>query len=158
MKKAAYKTEIGYITLAEDDRVLASLSFGKNTDKNEETAFLKRCYEEIEEYLSGTRQVFDIKYRVPGSGFYKRVWEELVKIPYGETRTYSEIAKCLGNEKAARAVGMACNKNEIAIVIPCHRVIGKNGNLTGFAGGLDVKEKLLSLERKGGSLIGEGKN
>ena len=158
MKKAAYKTDIGYITLTEDNGVLISLSFGNNADKNEETAFLKRCYEEIEEYLLGRRQVFDIKYRIPGSGFYKKVWEELIKIPYGQTRTYSEIAKCVGNEKAARAVGMACNKNEMVIVIPCHRVIGKNGALTGFAGGLDVKEKLLTLERKGEIPLGEGKD
>ena len=83
-----------------------------------------------------------------GTDFQKRVWEALIQIPYGETRTYKEIAAAAGNPKASRAVGMANNRNPIPIIIPCHRVIGTNGSLTGYAGGLKVKEYLLKLERE----------
>ena len=81
-----------------------------------------------------------------GTEFQKAVWNELLKIPFGETKTYGEIAAAMGKPKASRAVGMGCNRNPIAIIIPCHRVVGKNGSLTGFAGGLDVKGKLLEHE------------
>ena len=83
---------------------------------------------------------------VEGTEFQKKVWEEMQKIPYGKTRTYGELAEKVGNPKGARAVGMACNKNKIPVIIPCHRVVGKNGKLTGFAGGLDIKELLLKIE------------
>ena len=91
--------------------------------------------------------MFDLPLDPIGTEFQKKVWQALKEIPFGETRSYGEIAKLIGNEKASRAVGMANNKNPIAIIIPCHRVIGANGKLVGYAGGLDLKEKLLKLEK-----------
>lgn len=105
------------------------------------------CLKEIEEYLNGERKAFDIPISFNSTPFCEAVWRKLSEIEYGKTATYSEIARAVGNERAARAVGAVCGKNPIAIVVPCHRVIGKNGSLTGFAGGLKVKEKLLRLER-----------
>ena len=99
------------------------------------------------EYLDGKRKEFDFPYKMIGTEFQKKVWHALTKIPYGETRTYKEIATAVGNPKASRAVGMANNRNPIFIVVPCHRVIGANGKLVGYAGGLDMKDALLSLEK-----------
>lgn len=109
-------------------------------------------YEEVMEYLSGKRKAFDFKFELDGTAFQKQVWEELTHIPYGETRTYKEIAIAIKNPKASRAVGMANNKNPILIVIPCHRVIGSDGKLTGYAGGLDMKKVLLDLELRNSTL------
>ena len=103
---------------------------------------------ELEEYFKGKRKEFTVPCRPEGTDFQKRVWEALTRIPYGETRTYKEIAAEAGNPKASRAVGMANNKNPVPIIIPCHRVIGSDGKLTGYAGGLGVKEFLLNLERE----------
>lgn len=103
---------------------------------------------QLREYFEGERKVFDLPLKISGTPFQEMVWGELLKIPYGETRSYKDIATSIGNPKASRAVGMANNRNKIAIIIPCHRVIGANGSLTGYAGGLDIKEKLLLLEKK----------
>ncbi|MBQ1612446.1 MAG: methylated-DNA--[Alphaproteobacteria bacterium] len=102
---------------------------------------------QLEEYFSGKRKTFDIKINPAGTEFQKRVRHELLKIPYGSTKSYSEIARNIGKPNAQRAVGSACNKNPIMIVIPCHRVVSKNGDLAGFACGLNVKKKLLELEK-----------
>lgn len=102
---------------------------------------------QLEEYFQGTRKTFDLPLRMNGTEFQKQVWEALLTIPYGETRSYSELAEQIGRPKAARAVGMANHRNPIAILVPCHRVIGKNGSLTGYAGGIDKKEMLLELEK-----------
>ncbi len=101
---------------------------------------------QLEEYFSGKRKSFSVPLKPKGTAFQEKVWKELLKIPCGEVKTYGEIAKALGNPKSARAVGLACNKNPIIILIPCHRVVGKNGNLTGYACGLDMKKYLLSIE------------
>lgn len=90
---------------------------------------------------------FDLPLDARGTEFQKKVWNELLRIPYGETKSYKDIAVAIGNEKACRAIGMANNKNPIPIIIPCHRVIGSNGKLVGYAGGLNVKEKLLNIEK-----------
>lgn len=103
---------------------------------------------QLDAYFKKELTVFDLDFNAKGSDFQKQVWKELVKIPYGETAAYSEIAKRVGNPKASRAIGMANNRNPIPIIIPCHRVIGKDGSLTGFGGGLDIKKKLLELEKK----------
>jgi len=95
------------------------------------------------EYEKGLRKVFDLPLHIKGTEFQKKVWNALLEIPYGETRSYQEIAVQIGNPKAVRAVGGACNRNPIGIIVPCHRVVGKNGSLTGFAGGLDYKKLLL---------------
>lgn len=103
---------------------------------------------ELDEYFKGERTTFDLPLAPKGTDFQQRVWKALTEIPYGETRTYGEIALAVGNGKACRAVGMANHVNPIAIIIPCHRVVGKNGTLTGYAGGLNIKKLLLELEAK----------
>lgn len=105
------------------------------------------------EYLKGERTTFALPLDPVGTPFQKRVWEELTKIPYGEVRSYKEIATLCGNPLACRAVGMANNKNPIPIVIPCHRVIGSNGKMVGYAYGLNMKEMLLQLEQKENVLV-----
>lgn len=118
------------------------------TMKNElHSDFLYEVYTQVNEYLTGRRKQFDVPLKYQGTQFQQSVWQELQKIPYGETRSYQEIAIGIGNEKAVRAVGQANNKNPIMIIIPCHRVIHKNGDITGFACGLEVKQYLLELEK-----------
>ncbi len=106
----------------------------------------ERVKRELSEYFAGERRAFDLPLRYSGTEFQRLVWRELSEIPYGETRSYGELAARVGRPKAARAVGMACHVNHICILIPCHRVVSASGSLTGFAGGIDVKEKLLTLE------------
>lgn len=112
------------------------------------SALADRAHEEIMEYLAGRRRVFDFPIRTKGTAFQERVWSALREIPYGQTRTYGQIAAMIRSPKAARAVGMANNKNPIWIAIPCHRVVGADGSLVGYAGGLDMKQALLALERE----------
>lgn len=102
---------------------------------------------QLREYFEGTRKSFDLSLSPMGTEFQKSVWNALTQIPYGETRSYGEIAAAVGNPNAARAVGMACSRNPIWIAIPCHRVVGKNASLTGYAGGLGMKRALLELEQ-----------
>ena len=101
---------------------------------------------QLKEYFRGHRKTFDIPLDVIGTEFQRKVWRELLRIPYGNTLPYSQIAANIGCPHASRAVGMACNRNPIMIIIPCHRVIGKNGSLVGYAGGVNIKEYLLKLE------------
>src|SRR5690554_563109 len=107
-----------------------------------------RIYKEFNDYFTGNRMEFNLSVMLEGSNFQKRVWKEIMQIPYGETRSYGFIARNIENPDAARAVGMACNRNPIPIIIPCHRVIGADGCLTGYAGGLSIKKWLLFHERK----------
>jgi len=107
---------------------------------------LLRASSQLEEYFGGARHTFDIPLNFQGTSFQKTVWQALLDIPYGQTRTYGEIAVQIGNAKAVRAVGAANGRNPISIIAPCHRVIGASGQLTGFAGGLDAKRTLLLLE------------
>jgi len=111
----------------------------------------RSCFEDqirqVEEYLKGNRKTFNMKLNPEGSEFQKKVWRELCKIPYGETAKYKEIAALIGNSNASRAVGAANGKNPIPIIIPCHRVVGSDGKLTGYAFGLGIKQKLISLEK-----------
>lgn len=146
-----YDTEIGKIKIEENGVAITKIEFMGQDIQEElgnETELLKETIKQLEEYFRGVRKDFDLPVEPNGTEFQRRVWKSLIEIPYGETRSYSEIAKAIGNEKACRAVGMANNKNPIPIIIPCHRVIGVNGKLVGYAGGLDVKEKLLKLEKK----------
>ena len=115
--------------------------------RNDE-APLRQAIDELREYFAGQRHEFSIAVQPDGTAFQKAVWSELQRIPYGETISYGELAERLGNPKASRAVGLANGANPISIVVPCHRVIGANGKLTGYGGGLSVKEKLLALERR----------
>ena len=102
---------------------------------------------QVEEFFAGKRQSFDFPLAPKGSEFQKRVWAELVSIPFGETISYGELARRIGNPAASRAVGRANATNPIAVIVPCHRVIGTNGKLTGYAGGIELKDKLLAWER-----------
>ncbi|WP_413988966.1 methylated-DNA--[protein]-cysteine S-methyltransferase [Labrys okinawensis] len=102
--------------------------------------------QQLRDYFAGTRKAFDIRLDFAGTDFQKKVWAALLAIPFGETRTYAEIARRLGSPKAVRAVGAANGRNPISIIAPCHRVVGSSGELTGFAGGLEVKARLLGLE------------
>jgi methylated-DNA-[protein]-cysteine S-methyltransferase len=145
-----YDTEIGKIGIIEENGYIIEMSFGetKKMDyENKETKIIKEAHKQLNEYLHHKRQVFDLPINPVGTAFFKKVWKELQSIPYGEIRFYSEIAKNIGKPKASRAVGMACNRNPIPIFIPCHRVIGKDWSLTGYAGGLRIKEWLLNLEK-----------
>lgn len=109
---------------------------------------LRRAAEELGEYLAGRRRDFTLPLDPSGSDFQRQVWQTLRSIPYGQTRTYGQIAEQIGRRRAARAVGMANNRNPIAILIPCHRVIGSDGSMTGYAAGIAIKERLLALERR----------
>lgn len=103
---------------------------------------------QLDEYFQGERQQFDVPYTLRGTPFQNRVWTQLCRIPYGETRSYRDIAQALGNPRACRAVGMANHRNPLMILVPCHRVIGADGSLGGYAGGIETKQFLLELEQK----------
>lgn len=139
---------VGALTLCADDELITGLYFGDD-GKAEPNELILKAVQELDEYFSGRRKSFDLPLSPQGTEFQRRVWKALCGIPYGETRTYGEIAAAVGNGKACRAVGMANNRNPIAILIPCHRVIGADGKLTGYAGGLQTKEFLLRLEHNG---------
>ncbi|MEG1498654.1 MAG: methylated-DNA--[protein]-cysteine S-methyltransferase [Bacteroidales bacterium] len=148
-----YSTIFGRIGIAETDSAISHLFFA-NTVKpaafvEVETPLLRQAAVELEEYFSGKRFSFELPLNPPGTYFQQKVWKELLRIPYGQTKTYQQIAKAIGNIKACRAVGMANHLNPIPIFIPCHRVIGAGGEIKGYAGGLAFKEALLRLEREG---------
>lgn len=149
MNTAYWKSPLGMLEICEEDDAIIYLHFSKLTKETSSTTSptINCTINQLSEYFNGTRKDFDIPINPIGTEFQLRVWQELQKIPYGETKNYQDIAKNIGNIKACRAVGMANNKNPIAIIIPCHRVIGKNGTLTGYASGLETKEKLLTLEK-----------
>lgn len=130
-----------------DEIGIVGMSFTNNQNvKFDESNIIQK---QLTEYERGARRVFDLPLHLVGTEFQKQVWNALLEIPYGETRTYQEIAIRIGKPKAVRAVGGACNRNPIGIIVPCHRVIGKNGSLTGYAGGLSYKELLLNHEKDG---------
>lgn len=145
-----YHTPLGRITLASDGNALTQLVFGAAdlSGTNKSTALTNRASTEILEYLAGKRTSFDLPLNPRGTDFQHSVWKALRSIPYGQTRTYGEVAAMIGNPRSGRAVGGANNKNPLPILIPCHRVIGVNGNLVGYAAGLHIKRFLLDLEAK----------
>lgn len=151
MKTLLYTpSPIGPLTLGEEGGALTYLlfDFQHPTGYAEgETPLLHQAKIELEEYFSGKRQTFDLPLAPQGTEFQRRVWDALRTIPYGETRSYRQIAELAGCPKGFRAVGMANHNNPISIIIPCHRVVGANGSLTGYGGGLEKKEFLLALER-----------
>lgn len=146
-----YDTKIGRIEIEENGEAITKIDYvQKNSEElvdGKETELIKEAIKQLNEYFEGKRSIFDLPLETEGTEFQKKVWNALKEIPFGETKSYGEIAKIIGNEKASRAVGMANNKNPIMIVIPCHRVIGANGKLVGYAAGLEVKEMLLNLEK-----------
>ncbi|MBQ3050232.1 MAG: methylated-DNA--[Oscillospiraceae bacterium] len=148
VKRRVFKSTIGNILVVEDGDAIVEISlFNGKSMINDSSALLDITERQLKEYFNGERKTFDIPLRRSGTEFQLKVWRRLSEIPYGTTKTYGEIAKEIGFPKAARAVGGACNKNPIIIVVPCHRVVGANGGMVGFACGIDVKEKLLELEK-----------
>lgn len=135
------------IKVVQDENRITSMFF--SDEKNVEFDVENEIQKQIKEYEDGNRKEFNLPLHLIGTEFQKQVWNALLEIPFGETRTYQEIAIRIGKPKALRAVGGACNRNPIGIIVPCHRVIGKNGSLTGYAGGLFYKELLLKHEKDG---------
>ena len=143
---------VGPIQIICDEEGILGLEFGSEAPKEglkKSTNLIKKTVLQLNEYLIGERTEFDLPLKPEGTAFQKKVWEALCTIPYGQTRSYKEIAVQIGNEKACRAVGMANNRNPISIIIPCHRVIGADKSLVGYGGGLNIKVKLLNLESPG---------
>ncbi|GHG87632.1 methylated-DNA--[protein]-cysteine S-methyltransferase [Streptomyces lanatus] len=143
----------GPLTLVAEDGVLCGLYMTDQRHRPPEETFGDRdetpfgaIVDELEAYFAGDLKDFTVELRLNGTEFQRRVWDQLRRIPYGETRSYGELADALGNSGASRAVGLANGKNPIGIIVPCHRVVGANGSLTGYGGGLDRKQRLLDFE------------
>jgi len=149
---------IGDILLVSDGKHLTQVcmsmqkydaEIGDDWVENRDAEPLATAAEQLDAYFSGRLRAFDLPLRMQGTAFQKLVWQELIKIPFGTTISYGELARRVDNPKASRAVGLANGKNPIAIIVPCHRVIGANGKLTGYGGGLPRKQQLLDLESRG---------
>ncbi len=145
MSTRAIETPIGPLTLEADENAVTAIRFSAG-GAQDASPLLDAAEAQLREYFAGARRTFDLPLAPHGTAFQQRVWAALRAIPYGETRTYGELAAAIGNPSASRAVGMANHRNPIPIIIPCHRVIGANGTLTGYAGGLEIKRRLLALE------------
>ena len=150
-QKILYHSIVGDLTILSDDHYIRKIEFGKaalpaDTQWSDDHPILLQAERQLLEYFAGMRQQFELPLTTNGTAFQQTVWNALRKIPYGETMTYGQLAKIIGCPNAARAVGGSCNKNPIAIVIPCHRVVGADGKLTGFAAGISIKERLLLIE------------
>jgi len=143
-------TALGTISLIEDQGALVRLALPSEPISVHipagDSPLLQMAFTELDEYFAASRRKFSLPLRAVGTPFQEAVWTELGTIPYRETRSYGEVAAALGKPGAARAVGMACHRNPLPILIPCHRVVGASGNLTGFGGGLAMKKALLDLE------------
>lgn len=149
MDLSLFGTPLGQMGLAEEDGAVVRLYLPNAPTPRimpHETPLLAEGRRQLLDYLTGARRTFDLPLRLQGTEFQRRVWEALRAIPYGETRSYGQLAAALGRPKACRAVGMANHNNPIPILVPCHRVVGTDGSLTGYAGGLDLKRRLLELE------------
>lgn len=138
---------IGFIKITANDEAINEVTFVENEEEDKPNELTQEAVNQLMEYFEGKRKVFDLPLSPIGTPFQQAVWKALCSIPYGETRSYGEIAKMIGNPKASRAVGMANNRNPISIIIPCHRVIGASGKLVGYGGGIDKKIYLLNLEK-----------
>ncbi len=149
MSTITMKTPIGPITLTASQGHLTSLDFGASPEQNgdpRDNAVLNLVIDQLTRYFEGTLQNFELPLSIHGTPFMMTTWHELSKIPYGQTVSYGELAAAAGYPHAARAVGLAMSKNPVAIILPCHRVVGKNGSLVGFGGGLEIKKFLLAHE------------
>lgn len=144
-----YNSPAGIIEITSEDDKIASISF-TDIDKHapaKETPALKEAVKQLSEYFTGKRKGFDIELYPSGTDFQRKIWQELMKIPYGTTISYSQLAQKIGNKKAVRAVANAVAANNLAVIIPCHRIIGKNGSLTGYKWGIEKKKRLLEHEK-----------
>lgn len=147
--QSSYKSPIGFLLLKSDGLTITEISFSvDDIQEKNDCAILRECEQQLEDYFCGKSVAFDLPLTPKGTEFQKKVWAELLHIPIGETITYLELAVRLGDPKLVRAVGTANGRNPLAIVIPCHRVIGAGNKLTGYAGGLDRKLWLLEHEIK----------
>ena len=154
MEFYSFDTPFGMMALAEEEGAITRLWLPNAPMPRmmpHPTPLLEEGCRQLLEYLRGERKQFDLPLAMQGTAFQKKVWAELVRIPWGETRTYREIALAVDCPKGFRAVGMANNRNPLPIFIPCHRVVGSDGSLTGYAGGLELKQALLALEGIGGA-------
>ena len=141
-----YLSKIGWIQLCADEHDLLSCEFVEKNGIENRNHVIDETIKQLKEYFDGTRFVFDLPIRLLGTDFQIKVWNALMKIPYGKTCSYQDIAYAINQPNACRAVGNANNKNKIAIIIPCHRVIGKDKKMVGYASGVEKKEALLALE------------
>lgn len=148
LKGFRYQLEFELLIIEKNYKIYAITTHQNYNYILEETPLIKMAAKQLDEYFNGKRQQFDLPLDLTGTIFQTKVWQELLKIPYGQTKSYKDIATAINNPKAYRAVGMANNKNRIMIVVPCHRVISSDNKLTGYAGGLEKKEFLLNLESK----------
>lgn len=145
---ATYPYSLGLLEVGYDRDAITHLQIvSASSHEHRPTALTDLAAEQIQQYLSGQRRTFDFPAASKGSAFQMSVWEALRQIPYGQTRSYGQIASAIGKSGAARAVGQACNRNPLWLIVPCHRVVGKNGALTGFEGGVELKQALLNLEQ-----------
>lgn len=147
-----YHSPIGPIGIIEEEQAITRILYPgeilEEVVKEEETSLLKEAKKQMDAYFANQLQQFDLPLRPVGTPFMQEVWKALLDIPYGELRSYKDIAEAVGRDKAYRAVGLANNRNPIPIIIPCHRVVGANGKLVGYGGGLEIKEYLIELEQK----------
>jgi methylated-DNA-[protein]-cysteine S-methyltransferase len=144
---AYYNSPVGELIVESEEDKIITVNFLKDAKREENpTAIIEQCITELDEYFYKGRKFFNVDLNPPGTDFQKKVWNELLTIPYGKTISYEALAIRIGNIKSIRAVGLANGQNPIAIIIPCHRVIGKGGELVGYGGGLDNKEWLLHHE------------
>ena len=152
MYKKCMQSPVGEIVIIEDKGKIVEIDIAKNNKldniEEKDTELLLQTEKQLKEYFEGKRFDFEIPLNPTGTEFMQSVWKALEQIPYGETRTYKEIADAVGNPKASRAVGMANHRNPIPIIIPCHRVIGSNNKLVGYGLGLDMKQYLLELKKE----------
>lgn len=148
MYQAYYQSIVGILKIVADDKAILCVDFCDEVKEEKMNPILQTCIKQLDEYFKGIRKSFDVAIHPKGTPFQLKVWNELQKIPYGETCSYQYVAQQCGNKKASRAVGMANNRNPICILIPCHRVIGASGKLVGYGGGLDKKITLLQHEQK----------
>ena len=155
LQYSVWKSPVGPLTIVVSERGVQGLLFGRHVppDAADAPRATAACRRQLEEYFAGARRDFDLPLDLRGTEFQLRCWRALVRIPYGETRSYAEQARAVGCPRGFRAVGLANHDNPIAIVVPCHRVINSDGKLGGYGGGLDLKLRLLRLERGQGTLL-----
>lgn len=143
----SFDSPVGAVSVEADDVCVTAVRFMRSKQQNP-NPITELAVKEMLEYFSGKRKSFTVNLRFDGTEFQNKVWTALCDISYGETASYSDIARAVGSPRACRAVGSANNKNPIPIIVPCHRVVGKNGSLVGYAGGIEIKKKLLQIENR----------
>lgn len=146
----AYRTPLGHVTIASDGQALTALAFGERELEGRKlaTELTNRAANQLQEYLAGRRRAFDLPLAPAGTEFQRRVWAALREVPYGQARSYSDVAAAIGSPRSCRAVGSACNKNPLPVIVPSHRVVGANGNPSGRGDDAKAKAYLLDLERR----------